>query len=361
MITRRIGKKLITIHYPNVNNEDKKYQVHLASALNFFSVYDIKDLIAETLTAIKTNQPLYKKIKSLKTFTPQIRQFCMYCILKNSGSSFISQHQKYFDNIEREILSETKKVLKKEIENEKAPTVKKKSIQDNIASKANTAMSEIDYIIDEFIVNNKSFPTIASLFKKLNITAPMQNFFKSSYQSLVSELSSTEEDLIEAYSHLNKKQKKTLLTFIKELLEYFKQVKVIRAPRKKKPVLPAKLVKNIKLAQEGRWHGFTFKKKISPTEIINSEIIVLWLETKRKLIVMQALPDSKLTVSGSTIKNVDLKTSYSITLRHPEDVLSDDLQNIKKRALNNLTSQMRKTPLSTSRVNNSMFLINVIT
>lgn len=357
MITKRIGKKIITIHYPNVNNEDKKYQVHLASALNFFSVYDIKDLIAETLTAIKTNQPLYKKIKSLKTFTPQIRQFCMYCILKNSGSSFISLHQKYFDNIEREILSEKKK---KEVITEKTPTIKKKSIQDNIAIKTSNIMSEIDFIIDEFIIGKKQFPPIATMYKNLGITAPMQSIFKNTYQNFINELTSAEPELIEAYDFLTKKQKKQLLTFLNEMIDYFKQVKVIRAPRKKKPVMPAKLVKNIKLAPEGKWHGFKFKNKVSPTEIINSEIVVFWVEKTRKLIVMQALPDSRLTVSGSTIKNVDLENSYSITLRHPEDVLSDNLYKMKKRALNNLTSEMRRIPITSSRVNNNMFLINVI-
>lgn len=358
--TKRVGKKIITIHYPKVDCESKNYRIDLIKALNWFSTYDDKDLIGESLIATKSNNHIHKFIKSLKNLESKLRQFCMYHILLSSGSTFSNEHNKYFNNI-YESLSHANISPKKKAQNDdKENITKKPSIQDNIKTKANVIIADIDNNIDEFITKSIQLPTIHHIFKYNKITPQMQKFFNETYSPLIEELNSDNEQYIEAYSFLSKKQRKTLLTFLNELIEHFKQIKIIKAPRVKKPQSPSKLVKNLKLADIGKWHGFSFKKKYQSVEIINSEILVFWMEQKRRLVVMNALPDTKLTVQGSTIKNVDLKNSFYITLRFPEEVLSDELQTMKKRALNNLLLKLRKTPLTTTRVNNNMFLVNII-
>lgn len=358
--TKRVGKKIITIHYPKVNSQSQNYKIDLIKALNWFSTYEDRDLISEALIATKQTPNIHKFIKSLKNLETKLRQFCMYHILLSSGSTFNDNHNKYFNNI-FESLSHAKIPPKKKTQSQNEEnTTKKPSVQDNIKAKADIILAEIDNAIDEFITHSKQLPTINQIFKYNKITPQMQGKFTETYTPLINELNSDNEQCVEAYSFLSKKQKKTIITFIKDLIDHFKQIKVIRAPRVKKPQPPSKLVKNIKLADIGKWHGFTFQKKYPATEIINSEILVFWIEQKRRLVIMNALPDSKLTVQGTTIKNVDLKNSFYITLRFPEEILSNDLQTMKKRALNNLLMKLRKTPLTTTRVNNNMFLVNII-
>ena len=129
-------------------------------------------------------------------------------------------------------------------------------------------------------------------------------------------------DLVEAYSHLGKRQLKACITWwetaISEISQFGAHKKSVRKPRKKKEVSPAKLVMKLRYLKE---HAELNLKSIDPTTILKSS--ELWiLDTKRrKLGHFVAVAGATLDVKGTKLLNVDSSKSISKTLRKPQEQL----------------------------------------
>jgi hypothetical protein len=150
----------------------------------------------------------------------------------------------------------------------------------------------------------------------------LKNIFKFTMEEFT-ELSRTyvcDEQLEEAYSHLNARTKKALGEFMRilndDLSSFAKVATATRKPRKKKPVKVEKLVSRVKYKAKDDTYKIA---SVSPDKIIGASW--LWVfNTKYRTIQFYEADTGGLSVKGTTVQNY--KSCGQKKLRKPEEQLS---------------------------------------
>jgi hypothetical protein len=132
-----------------------------------------------------------------------------------------------------------------------------------------------------------------------------------------------DEQLKEAYRHLNKTQYKRITAFYEALttaLETYGAVKkAVRKARVKKPPSKEKLIKKVKYCVQ---HAELNLVSVNPADIIGASIVWVYNVKTRKLGKYVAASDAgQLGIKGSAIVGFDPKASIAKTLRKPQDQL----------------------------------------
>jgi hypothetical protein len=206
------------------------------------------------------------------------------------------------------------------------------SIQDRIKERTREVAGEIEGWIDDFYLSRKTatpktIDDFANLFKASDLKAPHLKFMHTIFEKRSLEISTALEgknkDLVEAYSNFTKPELKKFDNFFKNLLkscEMAQEVaKVVRAPRKKKPVSQEKLVAKLKYKKEDTALGIV---SLNPVHIIGSKEVWLYNTKTRKLAQYKALDASGLTVKGASLENFSTDSAEK-TLRKPAESLAD--------------------------------------
>ncbi len=93
-------------------------------------------------------------------------------------------------------------------------------IQQAMHNKANKALGEVEYQIDLFLDNNcKSSFKMDKYLTQLDFKKKLVLIMRDSFNPLLEEITSEEEDFIEAYSFLTIPQKKRFVKFVMGLQE----------------------------------------------------------------------------------------------------------------------------------------------
>ena len=93
-------------------------------------------------------------------------------------------------------------------------------IQQAMRNKVNEALGEVEYQLDLFMDNGyKSNFKIEKYLKQLEFKRKLVEMMKPEWDGLIAEVSSEEEDFIEAYDFMTKAQKTRFIKFLRSLGE----------------------------------------------------------------------------------------------------------------------------------------------
>ena len=221
------------------------------------------------------------------------------------------------------------------------PVVYVPTIQERLRDAAGQMCEELDYAIDEWIMDPdafdpKAFKTI-SLLRGKGVKPAHSRMVKSFYERMLAEIEEVQtkdcdEQLAEAYEHVSKKNIKKLHDFLLGIMSACDQIvgeaKLNKAPRAKK-VKPAEdLVKKLKFKATDDKLGVT---SVPPAQIVGAQGAVVYNTKTRKIGIYTSLSSAGLAVKGTTITNFTDKSTQK-TLRKPELQLREfKEQNTNKR------------------------------
>lgn len=215
------------------------------------------------------------------------------------------------------------------------------TIQDRLRDAAGQMSEELDYAIDNWIVDPDTFDPkafkVVSLLRSQGAKAAHARIVKGFYERNLNELlelssGNADEQLREAYSHVARKNIKKLIEFYESIMTACEQIaaeaKLNKKPRLKK-VKPAEdLVKKVKFKATDDKLGVT---SVPPAQLVGAQGAVVYNTKTRKIGVYISMTSAGLAVKGTSIQNFTDKSTQK-TLRKPEIQLREfKEQNTNKR------------------------------
>ena len=240
---------------------------------------------------------------------------------------------------------------------------KRKTVQEHIAAKVNSLLSDIDYAIDVWDV--EPFNTYKYLTDK-QVSSTVASKIPEQYQELIEEVTTALEgkskQLKEAYNFMNAKEKRTFISFVRKIQtdaeRYAENHKPVRKAKKIKIISAEDKVKNLNFLKEDEDNKLT---SIEPSDIIGAEILFLFNSKTNQLSYYQAIDRGGLDVTGTTIKNFDTDVSAVKKLGAKTTDIIDRVLGGGKIVLNKIMNEINsKAGKVTGRVNNNMIILKVI-
>lgn len=258
------------------------------------------------------------------------------------------------------------KFLKEGMEIEKQKQEKKK-LADLAKEKAklaetNDLLSKVDIIIDDIISGKVKEVDVPLFFKTNKVSEENQKNIKEKFKSLYAELSSSGEEMVEAYAYLGKTKKKIvsfLNNLVNGLLVEVKSPRTIRPrkPRKKRAVNPDKVVAKLQYCLSTKI-GKTEIKSIDPRKVLGSKEVWVY-NTKYRSLAKLVAKDGGFTIKGTTIHNFDEDQSMTKKLRKPDEVVHEVVNGGKvylRKVMDSLTTKPAKT---TGRMSKEAIILRV--
>ena len=273
-----------------------------------------------------------------------VRQIGIVTRLLSRDQYISEKHLLWLDNSVASLVEKhatQKSVVKESTTTPETPVV---SIQDRMDDVARTHAAEFDAAIDDFLTTSSSFSAKNYLMSN-SVSAPIAKRIGDKYTKLINEITEAiegeDEQLVEGYSYMNKRQLKKFLAFVEQIKADCQQqvqtAKANRAPRKRKEVSPTKVVSKLKYMREFSELGL---KSVRPENIIGSTELWVYNTKTRKLQVYKA--EGTLSVKGTAVIGFDVKESKSLTLRKPEEFFKG--LSLGKRAMNNAIKTLTTKP-----------------
>jgi hypothetical protein len=288
-----------------------------------------------------------------------VRQIGIMCRLLATGNTLSEQHMALLESRVAILVAKHKPVkeIKKVVD---APT-NVVSIQERMEEKAHDLAGEIEGAIDEFVLNKSSTFSTKNYLLSNEVSAPIAKRIGELFHGLRAELleviEGDDEQLVEGYSNFTKREMKKFLEFVENIITDCEQqvqtAKASRAPRKRKPQSPTKLVSKMKFLREFTDLGL---KSIKPETIIGSTEVWYYNTKYRRVGVYKGDGGNPLSVKGTTIIGFDVKESQQMTLRKPEEFFKGLA--LGKRALNNALKKLTTKPsVPNGRINEECILL----
>lgn len=205
------------------------------------------------------------------------------------------------------------------------------SIQDRLRERAKEIAGEVEGWIDEFIMDKKTpvktVEEFVSLFKANDLKGPHMKYIKEAFSRradhMLEVVESKDKDLIEGYSNFTKPELKKFSLFYQNLMKATDMLqeaaKVVRAPRKKKPVSQEKMVSKLKYKKEDSSLGIV---SLNPVHIIGAKEVWTYNTKTRKLAQFKSMDDRGILVKGASLDNISVD-SVEKTLRKPAETLAE--------------------------------------
>jgi len=207
------------------------------------------------------------------------------------------------------------------------------SIQERIKEASGNIIAEIEEVVDDFIDNPNTFKGLdpVKLFRKLNVNQAHARHIRAFYEGVYAEYimlqqpaREQEEDLREAYAHLDKAAIKRAVTLFGGILGACDLItaesKATRKTRTAKPKSADKLVAKMKYCKTDEKYKVA---SINPVDIIGATEVWVFNTKTRKLGKYVSEEQATLQVKGTTLQFFDAKQSVAKTLRKPEQQLAE--------------------------------------
>jgi hypothetical protein len=288
-----------------------------------------------------------------------VRQIGIMCRLLANGNTLSEQHMALLES--RVAILVAKHKVVKEVKQAVVATAPVVSIQERMDEKARELAGEIEGAIDEFVSTGKTTFSAKNYLLAQSVSAPIAKRIGDSFVKLYNELADVinqeDEQLVEGYSNFSKKELKAFHKFVGEIVDDCQQMvqtaKADRAPRKRKPQSPTKLVSKMKFMREFVELGL---KSVKPESIIGSTEVWYYNTKYRRVGVYKGEGGNPLSVKGTTIIGFDVKESQQMTLRKPEEFFKGLA--LGKRALNNALKKLTTKPSAPNgRINEECIIL----
>lgn len=285
--------------------------------------------------------------------------WCWIARLLTNGNKLNSQHAAEFEQFlsrVREEIPERKEVVKEE--------VARPNVRDHTEAKAKEYLGDLEHALDLFMFEDKDFDLVVDM-KTRNVPAPylpfIENWLKEKAAEYIFVYESTDEDIKEGYSNINKRKLTQLIKLINEWMEgiesYGQYKKANRKPRVRKAKPPGVQVAKLKYKKEDTDLKI---KSVHPTEMVGASQVWVYNTKNRKLAVYRTESASGIQVKGTTLQNYDPDQCEQKTLRKPEEILKTLLA-AGKIQLRRLISELKtkETPVN-GRINDECLIVRVI-
>lgn len=214
------------------------------------------------------------------------------------------------------------------------------TIQDRLRERAQECMGEIEGCYDDFILGGfKEEPATIGLLTQYNIQPAQIKLFQDQAnrhcKQLEEVIAGKDSQLVEGYKNYGKRELKAMLGFWQKVQEQLSSYNIIKkankAPRKKKPLSPEKVVSKLKFCKE---FAELKLKSIDATLVLQAEELWVYNTKTRKLgiYVADSHAGGKLNVKNSSITGFSEAQSMQKTLRKPEAQLKEFSANGKPAA-----------------------------
>ncbi len=246
-------------------------------------------------------------------------------------------HVNHIAKLKEEWLEKGKKIA--EVKEEKAKDKPNRpSIQEIMLGKLMEAGGEIDGILDQFFEDeiklDAKFNT--SIMRVLNTYNPLPNHIPHLVESYTKEqkefkevIEGKDEQLVEAYSHLNKRKLKGIINAYDSMIGVLTSYQALkiknRAKRKTKPITPEKATQKLKYQKSFECETTKLKlESIRPAELHMSKEAWCYDTAKRKLhhYVAEEMA-GEMFVKGNTLYGFDKSKSAIKTLRKPKEQIKE--------------------------------------
>ena len=329
--------------YPSLEEQqawtDSEYRVQVMRSLNWYAHTQDKKKSIEWLSQFLAHNPRRRKLAdSVKrgdvwpgtTVGFALRAGRVGLALRFSTLRTLVKHIKQADKG----VDTSNAVITEEVKEEKL----KFNIQERMAEKTSEFLGELEGRFDDFTAELKGEPKLVELMTQMNVPAvqvkTVQEFINKKIAEFEEINSSKDSQVLEAYKHLGKRQVTAIVKWWTQALSdsnsYNVVKKAAKAPRKKKAVLPEKVVAKLKYAKEFKELSL---KSADPTTILTAQELWVYNTKTRKLgIYIVDQYAGALTVKNSSILGFDAAASVQKTLRKPKDQLKDFSANGKPAA-----------------------------
>ena len=212
------------------------------------------------------------------------------------------------------------------------------NIQERMAEKTAEFLGELEGRFDDYMTEFKGEPKLVELMTQMNVPAVQVKTVTEFINKKIAEFeevnSSKDSQVLEAYKHLGKRQITAMIKWWTQALSDANSYNVVKkaskAPRKKKAVLPEKVVAKLKYAKEFKELAL---KSADPTTILTAQELWVYNTKTRKLgIYIADQYAGVLTVKNSSIMGFDAAASVQKTLRKPKDQIKEFTANGKPAA-----------------------------
>lgn len=344
----------------------ESYKSDLINALNYYnSNHDDKDKKKWLIAFVaKTDKKLATQLLKLDEY--HFRYAGILARLQEGGSELQEKELTFFSerlSILKDLLVKDAPVIQSKLKPtkvEKEPTVvPATTIQARMEEKAHELAGEIEGAIDDFIINKKSDFSTKNYLLANQVSAPVAKrigeFFVGTSKELREAIEGKDEQLVEGYSHLTKRELKKFADFVDEIISDCNQAvqtaKATRAPRKRKPVPLSKQVAKVKYMKEFEELKL---KSVKPENMIEAKEVWIYNTKYRKVQVYKS--DNGLAIKGTTLIGFDVVESKSMTLRKPEEFFKG--LTIGKRPLNTAIKAIKtKTSTPNGRINEECIIL----
>ena len=252
---------------------------------------------------------------------------------------------------------------------ETAPVKPKVSIQQRMEEKLYDYIGHIEGEIDDFIENKFSSKfTMEAYIPEENIPAATIKKLEAFYTKLYDELNEItygdrdrkeiDPQLVEAYSHLSRAEKKKFFKFIQSIVDGCKlgytSKKASRKTRKKKEKSAEKIIAKIKYLAEDKDYNV---QSIHPKAILGAQELWIWNSKKKRYGVYYSQSPRGLEIKGTTLQNFDETKSIQKRIRDPK-ALWKKIKDGGKRVFKNCLKDSRcKEKVLNGRLNENTLLI----
>ena len=250
--------------------------------------------------------------------------------------------------------------LEKTFKEAKTGVVLKFNIQDRIKAKTLDLLGDIESSID----NDTSF-SLYDYLKKNNTPPSYCSDVINKYAVVLDELleaaDGKDEQLVEAYRFLNKKQLTSRISFINRIItdaeKYSENTKKTRAPQKPRPIKIETLLKNFKFQKEDN----TLKlASVKPERIIGAQELWTYNTKYKTLTVYRASNATGLQIKGTSILNFDTTNSLGKSTGRKNEEFIKRVMTSGKVALRTLMNDIKTNNVFTNRINENTILLKVV-
>lgn len=352
---RKILAQSRVTHEPVINDQDKD----LGNVLNWYSTNsnpkEQKQYALEYYNAV--DPKIAKELKKLEDYNFQTFGTICRLMTREMYDPSKSTSSWFNDKLSELLVRAEKKVEVMKAVAQVKPVV---TIQERIYNAASEIAGEFDEQIDLFTMSEyKSDFSAKNFLSKNGVSAPVAKrvgeFFIPVRDELRDAYNGVDEQLVEGYSHISRRELKRFITFLEEICsacdQQVQNSKATRSPRKRKPLSPVKVVARVKYLKD---FDELKLKSIKPMDMVGTTEIWVY-NTKYKKIVRYTNTDV-LGIKGTTIVGFDVDNSKQWTLRKPEEFFKG--LSMGKRALNNAVKTIKTKPTTPNgRINENCVLL----
>ncbi len=249
-------------------------------------------------------------------------------------------------------------------ENKEVEKVAKPSVQENLQTKIDEFIGELEGTIDDFF-KSKATSALSNILKSQNASrqhgSSISEWAYKRKAEFVDIVNSDNEYVNESYSRYSKRQLngviKLLDQYIVDADKYTDYKKANRKPRARKEKTPAQQVAKLKYKKEDTELSI---KSVLPTEMVGAEQVWVYNTKYKKLTVYRSDSVRGIQIKGTTLQNYNPDITEQKSLRKPSVTLSAVLSSGKVQLRKIMTDLKTKPSKANGRINEETLIVRVV-